>query len=184
MEAKDKRNITLEPREINGKRASVRAELPSFPLCADLILEGTRATKSLRLWYISSPLCEDIPVGPCSLLRDYLGEKPTQPPPAAFIHSSVTQSSKPSAARQADWQQEEITGMRDRLSTQILQLSDQWKVQRAAKEEQRKKEAAEGKDVDEVESSDGEIDIVEDVQENVDAPRPPQKPKSKAFRVR
>ena len=74
--------------------------------------------------------------------------------------------------------------MRDRLTAQILELSDQWKLQRAAKEEQKKKEAAEGKDVDEVESSDSEIDIVEDVHETVNPANLAQKPKSRASRVR
>jgi hypothetical protein len=98
------------------------------------------------------------------------------------------QTAKPSpkiSERRADWKEEDIGQLRDKLTAQILELSEQWKHDRAEKEERRRREAAEGKEVDLVESSDSEIDIVEDVR--VTAPKStagPSKLKSKAARVR
>ena len=77
--------------------------------------------------------------------------------------------------------------MREKLTFRVLELSEQWKAERAAREEQRKKEIAEGKEVDQAISSDSEIDIVEDVKNVTDVQATksaPSKPRSKAARFR
>ncbi|GLB38240.1 hypothetical protein LshimejAT787_0501050 [Lyophyllum shimeji] len=64
--------------------------------------------------------------------------------------------------RQGDWKGELTSDMRERLAIDIEQLSAEWKKDRAAKEEAKRKEAAEGSGAIEVlESSEGEVDIVE-----------------------
>lgn len=66
------------------------------------------------------------------------------------------------AMRQKDWHDAKTADMRERLKLDIQNLSIEWKQDRAAKEEARRKEVAEGMDVVEiVESSDDEVDIVE-----------------------
>jgi hypothetical protein len=92
------------------------------------------------------------------------------------------------AERRAEWKDEDVGGLRQKLTDRIEEFSGKWKVDRAAKEEQRKKEAAEGKEVNAVESSDDEIDIVEDLTTTKPAvvPKPKTKPKgkTKASRIR
>ena len=83
------------------------------------------------------------------------------------------QNSKPSDKNEnlAEWNHDDIGGLREKLTGQIVELSEKWKIERALKEEQRKKEVAEGKEVEGDESSDSDIDIVEDVVAKVSPPK-------------
>lgn len=86
--------------------------------------------------------------------------------------------------RQDDWKGELTGDMRERLARDIDQLSGEWKKDRAAKEEAKRKEAAEGTGAMEVlESSDDEVDIVETTRA---VPAVPTKKggKGKALRIR
>ncbi|KAG5646528.1 hypothetical protein DXG03_003295 [Asterophora parasitica] len=66
--------------------------------------------------------------------------------------------------RQDDWKAELTGNMRERLAHEIKQLSVEWRHERAAKEEAKRKEAAEGTGpIEVVESSDDEVDIVETI---------------------
>jgi hypothetical protein len=66
--------------------------------------------------------------------------------------------------RQADWDDASVAGIREKLAGRIEELSVGWKKERAAKEEVRRQGALEGNgDAEVVESSDDEIDIVEDI---------------------
>jgi len=74
--------------------------------------------------------------------------------------------------------------LREELTQRINDLSEKWKLDRAAKEEQRKKEVAEGKEVERVESSDDEIDIVEDLTAAKPSPAKQKPKRRKANRIR
>jgi hypothetical protein len=93
--------------------------------------------------------------------------------------------SKTHAHRKEEWEDDQTLTLRQELIARIESLSELWKKERAAKEEQRKKDVAEGKEV-KVESSDSDIDI-EDV---TPAPQrsPPKTPttraRTKAQRIR
>jgi hypothetical protein len=86
--------------------------------------------------------------------------------------------------RKAEWKDENIGCLREKLAARIIELSEQWKIEKAAKEEQRKKEFTEGKDAEPVGSSDSEIDIVEDLATTTKPRPPPSKRKNKAQRIR
>ncbi|TFK73611.1 cysteine proteinase [Pluteus cervinus] len=79
--------------------------------------------------------------------------------PAGYCTKILSKSrSRTAQDRQADWKESGIGGMRDVLKAQILSLSDEWKLERQAKENA-KKEADQTQAVV-IESSDDEVDIV------------------------
>lgn len=69
-------------------------------------------------------------------------------------------SSVPNPERQVAWRDHQVTSKREDLAARILQLSDEWKKGRAAKDEAKQKEALNIHTVEVVES-DCEIDILE-----------------------
>ncbi|KAH7914279.1 hypothetical protein BJ138DRAFT_1098802 [Hygrophoropsis aurantiaca] len=101
--------------------------------------------------------------------------------------SNLIRSKKTSAhdERKAEWNEEVIPRFRENLISRIENLSDAWKADKAAKEEElKKKKAAAGDDPnkgsEDPESSEGEVDIVEDLrQEKPTNPSPKGKPRTR-----
>ncbi|KAG6330376.1 hypothetical protein ID866_8713 [Astraeus odoratus] len=73
---------------------------------------------------------------------------------------TTTKGTIPSTERKAQWKDEEVPLMREYLSSRITQLSETWKAEKAAKEEEAKKRMSEEVEA-EVISSEGEVDIVQ-----------------------
>lgn len=82
----------------------------------------------------------------------------------------------PSSERKQMWQDHDIPEFRDHLKSRIVQLSEEWKAEKtkAVREEASSRRSG---DVMEVEalSSEGEVDIVEDIPSVKSAPGPRQK---------
>ncbi|KAG6841694.1 hypothetical protein C0991_007964 [Blastosporella zonata] len=79
--------------------------------------------------------------------------------PVHYSHVILTRTKATSnAIRLEDWKGERTGDMRERLRGDIDELSVVWK---AAKEEEKRKEAAEGPSIEVIESSDDEVDILE-----------------------
>jgi len=92
-------------------------------------------------------------------------------------HSKTIRSrkKKENYERQDEWDGADVQGSRAKLKTRIEELSLPWKKEHAAKQEQK------GTEGDKVESSDSEVDIVED---NIPKSKPPSPKKKKANRIR
>lgn len=75
----------------------------------------------------------------------------------------------PSAERREQWQEEQVPLFRDYLSSRIIELSEVWKAEKAAKEQKvRKRECEEG---EEEVVSEGEVDIVHVLEERKVTPQ-------------
>lgn len=81
----------------------------------------------------------------------------------------------PSSERKKMWQDHEIPQFRDYLNSRIIQLSEEWKAEKTVREQETSKQRS--GDVLEVEalSSEGEVDIVEDIPSVKATPGPRQK---------
>jgi len=90
----------------------------------------------------------------------------------------------PSSERKKMWQDHEIPQFRDYLESRIIQLSEEWKGGKTFREEVTNKRRNE--DVLEVEalSSEGEVDIVEDIDISSVKATPGHKQKQLAKRFR
>lgn len=88
----------------------------------------------------------------------------------------------PSSERKRMWQDHEIPQFRDYLGSRIIQLSEEWKDGKIVREEVTNKRGS--KDVLEVValSSEGEVDIVEDIPSVKATPGPKQKQLAKRCR--
>ncbi|KAH0832102.1 hypothetical protein J3R83DRAFT_13011 [Lanmaoa asiatica] len=86
-----------------------------------------------------------------------------------------TRSTMPSSERRKMWQDHEIPQFRDHLKSRIIQLSEEWRAEKTVREEEAGKRGS--GDVLEVEalSSEGEVDIVEDIPRVKATPGPRQK---------
>lgn len=67
-----------------------------------------------------------------------------------------SKTKKQNADRQEEWNGADVHGSRVKLKNRIMELSEVWKKEHAAKQEQK------AKDDDKAESSDSDVDIVED----------------------
>jgi hypothetical protein len=150
---------------------------------------GAGPTQLLRLWHLPAPFRQDVHEGSAALLPPHLRECQIQS--ISKEHARITddpyrQSRKAStdvSQRKEDWEDSLTESFREELRARIESLSDAWKKDRAAKEEQRKKDLAEGKEAETVGSSDSEIDI-EDVTPAPPTKPPPSKGKTRANRLR
>ncbi|KAF8798789.1 cysteine proteinase [Phlegmacium glaucopus] len=84
--------------------------------------------------------------------------------PAHYCRMILAQKSKSvtNPERQLEWDDHQVKGRREDLAARIVQLSGKWKEERAAKEA-KLKEALNSRIPEVVESSDGEIDILEPI---------------------
>ncbi|KAF8546881.1 hypothetical protein OG21DRAFT_1450806 [Imleria badia] len=85
--------------------------------------------------------------------------------PSEFVDQILsTRGTMPSSERKKMWQDHEIPQFRDHLKSRIIQLSEEWKAEKTVREQETSKRRS--GDVLEVEalSSEGEVDIVEDIQ--------------------
>ncbi|KAI6129977.1 hypothetical protein EV401DRAFT_681080 [Pisolithus croceorrhizus] len=73
---------------------------------------------------------------------------------------TTTKGTMPSSDRRVTWQDQEVPNLRDHLVARITQLSEAWKAEKVAKEEEAKRRKREELEA-EVLSSDGEVDIVQ-----------------------
>ncbi|KAH7920480.1 hypothetical protein BV22DRAFT_801106 [Leucogyrophana mollusca] len=154
MEAKDKKGIEPEnTREAAGRQALVPAQ-PNFCDCGVYLLHFAKT-------FMTDPL--------------------------RFYTTINSKKSSLHSERKVEWNEEAIPLFRQDLIGRIEELSATWKAERAAKEELKKKKAAAGDDVgkgqEEADSSEGEVDIVEDLVQEVPvkpSPRAKAKPVSKA----
>lgn len=80
--------------------------------------------------------------------------------------------------RQAEWDGADVNGSRAKLKSRIEALSQEWKKEYATKLEQKNTEG------DKAESSDSEVDIVEDNVVPKAKPVSPKRKTSKATRIR
>jgi hypothetical protein len=67
----------------------------------------------------------------------------------------------PHEERRIIWNDHQVIDKRQELRARIMKLSSEWKKERAAKEKDKDEEASNSQDVEVVESSDGEINILE-----------------------
>ncbi|KAI9573550.1 hypothetical protein HD554DRAFT_2167133 [Boletus coccyginus] len=103
--------------------------------------------------------------------------------PSEFLEQILsTRGTMPSSERKKMWQDHEIPQFRDYLGSRIIQLSEEWKDGKTVREEVTNKRGS--KDVLEVEtlSSEGEVDIVEDIPSVKATPGPKQKQLAKRCR--
>jgi len=80
--------------------------------------------------------------------------------PDRYCRLILQKGRSPIEERQTNWDEASVGSLRAKLAAKVVELSEQWKRDRAAKEEQ-KKDISEGKEPDRVESSDDDVDIVE-----------------------
>ncbi|KAF8964224.1 hypothetical protein BDZ97DRAFT_919789 [Flammula alnicola] len=82
--------------------------------------------------------------------------------PQHYFHVITAPKSKSTnnKERQEEWEDHKVAGMREELATRILQLSAEWKKDRAAKEGVKNQEGLDGDKINVIESSDSDIDIV------------------------
>ncbi|TFK40643.1 hypothetical protein BDQ12DRAFT_462220 [Crucibulum laeve] len=107
-----------------------------------------------------------VPVQPnfcdCGIYLLHLAQTFMTDPQGYFQTILKSKKNMPNAERQVIWHDDQIASIRENLNTRIRELSVEWKKERVAKEEVKKKEAQEAKpDAELVESSDDDIDIVE-----------------------
>ncbi|KIJ62621.1 hypothetical protein HYDPIDRAFT_114280 [Hydnomerulius pinastri MD-312] len=92
--------------------------------------------------------------------------------PEQFLeHILTTRGTIQSAERKKRWEDHEVPQFRDHLISRITELSESWKADKVAREEEAKKRKSEEA---EVLSSEGEVDILEDVSAVKAAPAPKQ----------
>ncbi|KAH7885232.1 hypothetical protein F5I97DRAFT_1883858 [Phlebopus sp. FC_14] len=107
-----------------------------------------------------------VPVQPntwdCGVYLLHLTKVFMSAPEDFFRHITTSRGTIPSAERKKKWEDHEVPLFRDYLASRINQLSETWKAEKATKEEESKKRKSEEVDA-EVLSSEGEVDIVEDV---------------------
>lgn len=89
--------------------------------------------------------------------------------------STQSRSKKTLVERQIEWDDVDARDFRVKLKSQVEKLSQTWKKEYAAKQAQK------GKKGDRQESSDSEVDIVEDTTHNA---RSPSSKQTKAARIR
>ena len=81
----------------------------------------------------------------------------------------------PSPERRKLWQDHEIPQSRDYLKSRIMKLSEEWKAEKTSREEEAsKRQNGDAMEVEEL-SSEGEVDIVEDIPAIKSISRPRQK---------
>ena len=79
-------------------------------------------------------------------------------------------SSTDISQRKKDWEESAISELRQELHGRIESLSETWKKERTAREEQRKKDLAEGKEIEKTDTSDSDIDIADVVPPPIKSP--------------
>lgn len=81
--------------------------------------------------------------------------------PERFNRIMLTTRKLLSSERKSVWDEPAINALRSNLAARIMALSDDWKAERAKKEEEKKSREGTGQTGDSVDSSDDEINIVE-----------------------
>jgi len=73
-----------------------------------------------------------------------------------------TKGTMPSSERKKMWQDHEVPQFRDHLKSRIIQLSEEWKAEKTVREDDANKRSGDPVEVETL-SSEGEVDIVEDI---------------------
>ncbi|KAF8442853.1 hypothetical protein L210DRAFT_3476959 [Boletus edulis BED1] len=83
--------------------------------------------------------------------------------PSEFVDQILsTRGTMPSSERKKMWQDHEVPEFRDHLKSRIIQLSQEWKAEKTVREEDVNKRSGDPVEVETL-SSEGEVDIVEDI---------------------
>ncbi|KAG6377143.1 hypothetical protein JVT61DRAFT_1195 [Boletus reticuloceps] len=82
--------------------------------------------------------------------------------PAEITTPLQTRGTMPSSERKKMWQDHEVPEFRDHLKSRIIQLSQEWKAEKTVREEDANKRSGDPVEVETL-SSEGEVDIVEDI---------------------